>query len=419
VQGMVQVLAGRDPVPAWRSRSSRWISNALAWLGWAVLSLTALGDARLMARPLTGRAPANGFYHPAPLGWFLVVTMVAAALPMAARYPLLGWRLAYLAVLVTPLIPDQSHWDPAYVMVLVIVFFVAGLRHPRPVLWSMWALMLIPAWVWTGPDWVKAVQVTALFTVVAGLADGTASWRRARRALAAQTERAELEGARRAVLEERTRIAREMHDVVAHHMSMIAVQAETAPYRLSDVPEPVRAEFTALSGAAREALTEMRKLLGVLRSDQPAERVPQPQLADVPELVSGVRRAGAQVSLSMPGTTSSLPPRVGVCAYRIVQESLSNAGRHAPGAAISVRVEREPQLVRLKIFNEPPAEGHRANGGHANGPAGNGGAGNGGAGHGLAGMRERVELLGGSLSAGPVADGGFAVAAVLPVNEAS
>jgi signal transduction histidine kinase len=290
------------------------------------------------------------------------------------------------------------------------VFCVAGLRNSRPVLWWMAALTLLPVWLWTGPDLRYPIENTVLLVLVTVALDALGGRRRARGELAEQSERAEHQRARGAVLEERARIAREMHDVVAHHMSMIAVQAETAPYRLPDVPEPVRAEFAALSAAAREALTEMRRLLGVLRSDSPAERVPQPQLADVPELVDVARQAGAQVSLEMSENGGPVPPSVGVCAYRIVQESLSNAGRHAPGAAISVYVGREPQAVLLKITNEPAA-GQDPDGAAWHRDADSPGAG----GHGLTGMRERVALLGGSLEAGPDPRGGFAVRAVLPV----
>src|SRR5438067_2088433 len=132
-----------------------------------------------------------------------------------------------------------------------------------------------------GPDPPSA---TIASPAVAIAVDNIGFRLRAQHALAVQTERAEDERARRAVLEERTRIARELHDVVAHHMSLIAVRAETAPYRLPGLPEAARAEFGALSEVAREALTEMRRLLGVLRHDQPAARAPQPQLADLPAL---------------------------------------------------------------------------------------------------------------------------------------
>src|SRR6266496_2808944 len=282
VRGLIQVLAAPDPPPAWwRSRPRRRAAIALTVLGMVLLFLAVVGVVLALYR---AGGPAERRFHTLHPGWLLLVPAGLAPLPLAPRYPLLG-----------PLIPGQPRWDPAQITVLIAVFAVAGLRHPRPVLWWMWALMLAPVWLWTGPDWVNPAEATILFTVIAVLVDGAGAWRRARRALAAQAERAELEGSRRAVLEERARIARELHDVVAHHLSLIAVQAETAPYRLSGVPEAVRAEFGSLSGAAREALTEMRKLLGVLRSDQPAERAPQPRLADLPELATAARRAGVTV----------------------------------------------------------------------------------------------------------------------------
>jgi signal transduction histidine kinase len=187
-------------------------------------------------------------------------------------------------------------------------------------------------------------------------------------------------------------------------MSLIAVRAETAPYRLTGLPEPAQAEFGSLSEEAREALADMRRLLGVLRHDQPAALAPQPRLADLPALVDAARQAGVPVELSAPAALDQVPSGVGVCAYRIVQESLSNASQHAPGAAVTVSVDRDSGAVLLRVANGP--------GGSAN-PSGN----ENGPGHGLTGMRERVALLGGSLSAGPAPDGGFVVSAVLPLGD--
>ncbi len=290
---------------------------------------------------------------------------------------------------------------------LLVVLGVAGVRYGRPVLWWMWALSLIPWWLWLVTDLADLngpLGATIVFTAGTILLDSISSRWRTQQALAAQTERTELERARRAVLVERTRIARELHDVVAHHMSLIAVQAETAPYRLSDLPESAIAEFGALSGVAREALADMRRLLGVLRQDQPAGLAPQPQLSDLPALVDAARRAGVSVELSAPPALEQVPSGVAVCAYRIVQESLSNASQHAPGATVAVSVGHDAGAVRLRVANGPggPADPSRAEPG---------------SGHGLTGMRERVALLGGSLSAGPSAGGGFVVSAVLPLGE--
>ena len=334
----------------------------------------------------------------------LYVPAQLAPLLLAARFPLLAWRLGYLTVLLLPLVHGQSQVNPPEVAMLLIVFTVAGLRYPRPVLWWMWALMLIPAWLWIGPGWAKPLAATLALTAGTAALDVAGAWRRTRRALAAEKKRAEREQARRAVLEERARIARDMHDRVAHHLSLMAIQAGSAPYRLAGLPGPAREEFASLSQAARAALADMRRLLGVLRSDQPAERAPQPRLADLPELAAAARRAGVAVDLSIPDNCDRIPPGVGMCAYRIAQEALSNAGRHAPGTAVTVTVSQDNGHLSLQVTNGPPLPGQLPAPGNQPG-------------HGLAGMRERVALLGGTLAAGPGADGGFAVSATLPLRE--
>jgi signal transduction histidine kinase len=267
----------------------------------------------------------------------------------------------------------------------------------------MYVLMLIPVWLWAGPGWRNPAGLTAGLTVIALAVAGLSGWRRARSAVEAHVQRAELEEARRAALEERTRIARELHDVVAHHMSLIAVQAETAPYRLKEVPERIQEEFTSLSGSAREALADMRRLLGVLRDDRPAERSPQPQLTDLRRLVASARRAGMSVELSLATIDTPVPPHVEICAYRIVQEAVSNAGRHAPGAAVTVQTDQTENTVRLRVTNGPSPSPEAPR--NKKQP-----------GHGMTGMRERVTLLGGTLAARPTADGGFVVSAVLPLG---
>jgi signal transduction histidine kinase len=423
MKALAEVLVGRDRVPAWRSAATERTAILLGWLAFALTAAAAL-TAMAINRHESG---------PADAGWLAVGLAVAAALPLAPRYALLAWRLAFLGALLTPLIPGQSRADAGYYGVLAIVYAVAGLRYGARALWWMAALTLIPVWLWTGPDWTYPARLTVGLVLLAVALHGIVNWRGDRHALARQTAQAERERERSAVLEERARIARELHDVVAHHMSMIAVQAETAPYRLAaaagpgppGLPEPVLTEFAAISAAAREALTQMRGLLGVLRSEtasQPAapsdnskrrggrahtepELAPQPTLEDVPGLVAAARRAGTAIDLTMPADQSPLPPGVGLAAYRIVQESLSNAGRHAPGAAVSVVVTQEPRSVLLKMRNGPPATAGERN---ANGT-----------GHGLVGMRERAALLGGSLEAGPETDGGFTVSAILPAAPAA
>ncbi|HEX9528705.1 MAG TPA: sensor histidine kinase, partial [Streptosporangiaceae bacterium] len=298
-------------------------------------------------------------------------------------------------------------WSPPGVLALLAAFVLAGIRQRRPELWWMWALSLIPWCLWLIADLPHLngpASATIIFTAATVATDSIGSRLRAQRALAVETGRAEAERAERAVLEERSRIARELHDVVAHHLSLIAVQAETAPYRLPRLPASARAEFGSLSEVAREALADMRRLLGVLRHDQPADLAPQPELADLPSLVDTARHAGLAVELSVPAALDRVPSGVGVCAYRIVQESLSNASQHAPGAAVAVSVGHASGAVLLRVANGP--------GGSADPPHNEHGPG-----HGLTGMRERVALLGGSLSAEPSPDGGFVVSAVLPLGE--
>jgi len=394
-RGLIKVLIGPDPPLAWRWRSPQEREVAHIAL---VVATTALCAANLV----------DAFAH---LGQLLLALPVVAPLPLAARYPMLAWRIGWLALLLTPLVPAAWWggwpWGPGQIFALLGAFCLAGVRQRRPELWWMWALSLIPWWLWLAadvPDLNGPASATIIFTVVTVAVDSLGSRLRAQRALATQTEHTEVERARRAVLEERTRIARELHDVVAHHMSLIAVRAETAPYRLSGLSEPARAEFASLSEVAREAMAEMRRLLGVLRQNQAPALAPQPQLADLPALVDAARRAGVSVELSVPAALGQVPPGVGVCAYRIVQESLSNASQHAPGAAVTVSLDHDSGAILLRVANGP---------GEPVGPSGNGGR----PGHGLTGMRERVALLGGSLSAGPAPDGGFEVSAVLPLGE--
>ena len=404
--GLIQALTGAAPAPPWRWRSPTERRTAYAALAAATLARGWISVTHVhQAGPGDGQLPASQ----AQLALAFVVVL---PLPLAARHPMLAWRVGWLALLLAPLVSAAWWggwpWGPPQILALLAAFCLAGVRQRRATLWWMWALTLLPWGAWLIrdiPDLNGPASATMVFAAAAIAVDSIGSRLRTQRALDAQTERTEAEQERRAVLDERTRIARELHEVVAQHVSLIAVQAETAPYRLSGLPEPARAEFAAMSDVAREALQEMRRLLGVLRQDQPAQLVPQPELADVPALVDATRRAGVAVELCLPAGLSKVPAGVGVCAYRIVQESLSNASQHAPGAAVTVTLDHDAEAVQLSVANGPGGPPVRPGGGR-------------GPGHGLTGMRERVALLGGSLSAGPTPAGGFVVSAVLPLGEA-
>ncbi|WP_433252324.1 sensor histidine kinase [Streptosporangium sp. CA-135522] len=201
-----------------------------------------------------------------------------------------------------------------------------------------------------------------------------------------------------AAMAERARIAREMHDIVAHSVSMIAIQAETAPYTLGDLDDRVKQEFAGIAASARGTLTEMRRLLGVLRADvvTTPETAPQPGLARLPELVE---RHDGEADLDVVGEPVPVPQAVDVSAYRIVQEALTNARVHAPGARVSIELTYRPAMLVLRIAD--------------NGPGPSGAPSDG---HGLVGMRERALALGGWFEAGPGPAGGFLIQAGLPLE---
>jgi signal transduction histidine kinase len=195
-----------------------------------------------------------------------------------------------------------------------------------------------------------------------------------------------------------------MHDIVAHHMSVIAIQAEAGPRKVADPPPELVESFRDIRAVALDGLTELRRLLGVLRTGTP-DTTPQPGLGQLTGLLDSARNAGVPVDLSVSGVPRPLPQGMDLSAYRILQEALSNAMRHAPGSTVGVEVAYFPSSVVIKVRNDLSL-------------AGNGnGSGNGlvvVAGHGIIGMRERAAMLGGQLDAGPTDDGGFLVTAVLP-----
>ncbi|MFI9010037.1 sensor histidine kinase [Actinosynnema sp. NPDC053489] len=319
-----------------------------------------------------------------PDGWWpLLFAVVAGSTALTLRSTLAAWRLATAGLVVVRLLLEHepvllADWRWLwYLPVLVAV----GTVHSGRVVLVVGVLTAAVVIAVNGPD-QYAWPMVGLLLLVLLVAYAFGSRGRAEQRF--HSERDE-----KAALVERARIAREMHDVVAHHMSMVVVRCETAPYRITGLPEEGAREFAELGAAARAAITDLQQLLGVLRaSDQRADRAPQPGLADIASLHAGASVTGAEV-----------PPAVGLTAYRVVQEALTNAGRHAPGSATSVAVDLVDGEVRVVVRNA------------AGGPSLGGGGG-----HGLTGMRERVAVHGGSLTAEPTADGGFEVRAAIPVG---
>jgi signal transduction histidine kinase len=226
---------------------------------------------------------------------------------------------------------------------------------------------------------------------------------------AARLERERDAQARVAAVAERARIARELHDVIAHNVSVMVVQADGASYALASDPARAREALTAISATGRQALAEMRRLLGVLRREGDGTnsvRAPQPGIGELGELLDQARGAGLPVSFTVEGDPRPLPGGVALAAYRIVQESLTNTRKHAgPVTSASVLLRYSPDTVVLTISDD--------------GWGDLGGAALPGApGHGLTGMRERVAIYGGSITAGPRPGGGFEVVATLPLTPA-
>ncbi|WP_067458562.1 sensor histidine kinase [Actinomadura macra] len=329
----------------------------------------------------------------------LIAVAVVAPLALRDRHPLGAWRMAFAATLLF----DVGDWltvpyVPAGAFAAIVCLYTVAVRCSRDVTLGVGILSFAGVWI-KDAESAPGASVLLLLPLVVGYAVRV---RQTSRRELAEQERRHLDA--EAVLTERQRIARELHDVVAHHMSMIAIQAEAAPYKVESVPEVTRRDLAEIRATALDALTEMRRILGVLRSEDGAETAPQPSLDRLEELVGNARGAGLRVSTRLKGDLAGLPQGVGLSAFRILQEALSNAMRHAPGSRVDIEVAREDALVWLGVVNGPSGEGQVPT------PSPPGG------GHGLVGMRERAAALGGELTAGPTSEGGFAVTATLPVS---
>jgi signal transduction histidine kinase len=344
-----------------------------------------------------------------PEAWAAYLLVLAHTLPIAVRrrWPLavLAWGLATgvaFAALGLNLVSLTF-------AVLVYLYTVAAHRPRVDSLAGLAATEALLVLVWLARPRALGDGGTLVLDgliMAAGWWLGNGARRRqeavaAARQRAAELEEAREELARRAVTEERLRIARELHDVVAHSMSIIAVQSGVGVHVLDSQPEEARKALAAVEATSRQALVEMRRLLGVLRQEaEPrGSLAPAPGLAEVEALAAEVARAGVRVEVHIEGTPCELPAGLDLSAYRIVQEALTNVVRHAGPATARVAVRYSPGQVALEVVDDGRGPGAEDRGGH-----------------GLAGMRERAALYGGTLEAGPVPGGGFRVAATLPVE---
>ncbi len=336
----------------------------------------------------------------------LVAFVVSAPLVLRTRFPVSAWALSVAALIWTSLVIPPGSIGGADVplggaLVYGLCLYAVAVRcRPRIVVAT--AAVTVAGAAFIDP----ASTTLAFFLTAVPILLGVVV--RVRRSGARQLEEQERRhSGERALLQERQRIARELHDVVAHHMSVIAIQAEAAPYKMTDPPPELVESFGDIRASALAGLGELRRVLGVLRTGG-QDTAPQPGLADLDALLDSARSGDVSVIVTRTGDPVPLPEGVDLSAYRILQEALSNAMRHAPGSQVQVHLDYRPEALALEICNDAALRpvpvlvgvGERAAGG----------------GHGLIGMRERATMLGGSLVAGPAGDGGFRVTAVLPFS---
>ena len=368
--------------------------------------ITALVVFALMADQLITRHLLSGQHPTTVLTWLLAVLSVAPILTHR-RFP----RASVAVCLSAVAIYAAGHYV-AYpgIAIFVLTFDIALHSDERVAVPTLFAsAVVLGVAVDLQPAKVAVLATYLASEICVGLA-WLAGWnlrrRRARwaelRARAERLEREREEEARRAVTEERLRIARELHDVIAHSMSVIAVQSAVGNHVIDTQPAEARQALAAIEATSRSALTEMRRLLGVLRQEgEPrGSLAPAPGLADLASLVSQVRDAGLQVWINVDGQRGPVPPGIDLSAYRIIQEALTNVLKHAAVSSANVTISYRPDSVTVEVTDSGPP----------------GLSGKTGSGHGIIGMRERVAVFGGEFAAGPGADGSFRVRACFPIT---
>ncbi|WP_331766220.1 sensor histidine kinase [Embleya sp. NBC_00896] len=360
--------------------------------GW-LIGLDASAAAVFAVAALYG---AHGSHVP---WWARVSVALGIGVPVAARrrWPMPVFVLVLAACVTAEVLGTTRTWfvAPAFALYTVALTWRRR-RLPTPAIAAlsagcMFGLSLAgPAYAWRidpGPVMAAAGALGGAWTI-----GRTVS---ARRAFAAQAAR---DLAERAAADERLRIARELHDVVGHTMGVIAVKAAISGHVAETRPREALEALRVIEATSRDALTDMRRMLGVLRAEEEPDLRPTPGVTDLPALVERATEAGVRVALRLSGT-HDLPEGVGRSVYRIVQESLTNVTRHAPASRCEVSVEADSRCVRIEVTDDGP-------GGSA-GPDG----------YGLIGMRERAALHGGTVAAGPRTGGGFRVVALLPYRD--
>ncbi|MEV0637925.1 sensor histidine kinase [Streptomyces sp. NPDC050619] len=399
-----QRVRGSGPPQWWRhgppwgnrwgdaDRRPRW-----PWPSTVLLTFFVLGGSNYAAQQQVERAPLDTFAR-------LLLVVAGVLLLWRLRYPVfVAFGTATAAMLY---LGAGYPYGPVFLTVALSCFSAVVAGHRRAAwaaLGMLWAgHVLVAHWLyrWLPPSgddaasWGQEVVVATWMVAIVALSELA----RTRREQWARERAERAQAARRRADEERLRIARELHDVLAHSISVINVQAGVGLALLDTDPEQARTALTTIKAASKEALGEVRQVLDTLRTPGDAPRAPAPGLDRLPELVE--QAAGAGLTVEVEGEAPRLAPGTDLAAFRIVQEALTNVVRHSGSRHARVRLDHDGGALRLRIDDDGPATGADA----------------GGSGNGLAGMRERAAALGGTIEAGPRADGGFRVLAVLPLK---
>ncbi|MFF9074687.1 sensor histidine kinase [Streptomyces sp. NPDC014735] len=388
-----------DGPPRWLVEAPGHSASRLPWPSTILLGAVVLIGSTVAARVQTDeRVPLD-------LVARLLLLAAVAVLLLRHRHPVVAAFGSSAAA--TVYLAAGYPYGPVFLAVAVGCFGAVVSGHRRAawtavgMVWLGHVLVTRPLHRWLPPgddhaaSWGQELGIAAWVVAIVAVAEFV----RVRREQWAE-RRAEQEAAqRRRADEERLRMARELHDVLAHSISVINVQSSVGLALLDSDPEQARAALTAIRAAGRQALGEVRQVLDALRAPGDAPRAPAPGLDRLPELVDQAASAGLAVTVETDGARDAVPPATGLAAFRIVQEALTNVIRHSGSRTARVRIGYGPGRVRLRVDDDGPAAGGDAGGG----------------GNGLAGMRERAAALGGTIEAGPRADGGFRVLAELPL----
>jgi signal transduction histidine kinase len=337
------------------------------------------------------------------VGGVVLLALAVLALPFRHRYPV--GTLSF--VLATSL----AYWSlgnpkgPIFLPLIIALFQVVLTGHRRAAITCLVAGFL--GFLWLGyiigrndpPKWGPSIALAAWLVALLSLSELV----RSRRDRAAERARTHSEELRRRALDERMQIARDLHDAVAHNMSLINIQASVALHLMAEEPEQATRALTTIKAASKEALVELRSILGVLRQvDEDAPRSPTPSLVRLDDLVTTAEASGVEVTVDVDGDLSHLPRQTDLAAFRIIQESLTNVARHSDIPAAVVRIRAAGGTLGLEILDE--------------GTGSTPGSDLAGGGNGIAGMHERAVAVGGRLEAGPRPGRGFVVRAELPIE---